>query len=441
MTTTTTATYDPWTPADETTTSARQQRINKRKGTVRQIRYDTWIVDGQRKLGDKHPTYTVIFSDGDWNCECYTTKYGDSRQHKTCTHVAATKHYDNLEDKSKEHTTSGLSTAGEKLAAPLPDPHSLWWGQPPLPDWITEFRPHQTDAVVQICDAYTTDNVVILNAPTGSGKTLIAELTRRNNHYRKTLYATTTLSLQDQFVNDFEYAKLVKSARNYPTLRDNLWPTVTCAECDHNGTECSWCDPPSLCPARKAKTDALCARLTVANIQYLLHTWNHTQNFVNYDLCVIDEADTLENQLMNYVEFSVPNRTLNNHNIRIPPPNTRKPQLAEWLHEITVQLARQINKLDNIQGDPKIIRERKTLNNIRTRAATVALDLIDDPDLWIRDNKQSGKFVLKPIRVNKFGSDLIWQHAKRWLLMSATVVSAEQMVQDLGIPETQTINK
>ena len=87
----------------------------------------------------------------------------------------------------------------------------------PFPEWVTEFRPHQTQAVEEIIDHFDSGTkVVFLDAPTGAGKTLIGEMVRRQVA-TKSLYVCHSLGLQDQFVRDFPYAKVLKGRANYPT--------------------------------------------------------------------------------------------------------------------------------------------------------------------------------------------------------------------------------
>ena len=54
------------------------------------------------------------------------------------------------------------------------------YGPEPWPDWVSGFRPHQAAAVEEIMDGYARGKkVMVLDAPVGSGKTLIAEMVRR----------------------------------------------------------------------------------------------------------------------------------------------------------------------------------------------------------------------------------------------------------------------
>ena len=86
------------------------------------------------------------------------------------------------------------------------------------PAWLTEFRPHQLTAAKQILEAYGRGaDVVLLDAPPGSGKTIIAEMVRQAMGVNGT-YVCHGLSLQDQFLGDFNYSCTLKGRRNYPTL-------------------------------------------------------------------------------------------------------------------------------------------------------------------------------------------------------------------------------
>ena len=59
--------------------------------------------------------------------------------------------------------------------------------------------------------------IVLLDGPTGAGKTVVAEAVRRARGRRGT-YLCTRKSLQAQMVRDFCYAVELKGRDNYPTL-------------------------------------------------------------------------------------------------------------------------------------------------------------------------------------------------------------------------------
>src|SRR5574340_1373177 len=98
------------------------------------------------------------------------------------------------------------------------DPHDLQWGEPPLPEKITAFRPAQLRAIEEILWRFEWGTqYVVLDAPTGTGKTLIAEAVRRQLNTRA-LYMCVDRGLQRQFRQDFTYAPTIMGRANYPPL-------------------------------------------------------------------------------------------------------------------------------------------------------------------------------------------------------------------------------
>jgi len=89
-------------------------------------------------------------------------------------------------------------------------------------------------------------------------------------------------------------------------------------------------------------------------------------------------------------------------------------------------------------GDVKRARKIRQLEQLKRdidRAVNVARDETAGEDGrggWVRDN-DGGPLVLKPVTIDRFGAQMLWRHAERWLCMSATIVSAEQMAESLGV--------
>jgi superfamily II DNA or RNA helicase len=71
----------------------------------------------------------------------------------------------------------------------------------PLPEWFRDLRDHQEEALERISIAFEDDeaDVVFLDAPTGSGKTLIGEMARRRLGVSG-LYVCSDKALQTQFM-------------------------------------------------------------------------------------------------------------------------------------------------------------------------------------------------------------------------------------------------
>lgn len=318
-----------------------------------------------------------------------------------------------------------------------PDPHDPMFGQPGLPAWVTEFRPHQWQAIREIMEAYDDGaEVVFLDAPTGSGKTLIGETVRRLLEARA-LYVCSDKSLQDQFVRDYPYAMVLKGRSNYPTV-SAPYPMVTAADCTKepgvpgSEAECRWCPVVQDCPYEGAKMEAYRSPIACINTAYLLTEANHVGKIgLGRDLVILDECDVIEQQLMGFVQFELTDRALKELGVEAPPKGVRKTTIAKWFRETLGPAVRdRLKGLPRYTDDVKVLRQRTAWERLLRRVEPMA-EAVDD-DNWVRDNK-AGPLVLKPVKVDGYGQGNLWRHGKRWLCMSATIVSAEEMAESLGL--------
>jgi Rad3-related DNA helicase len=352
------------------------------------------------------------------------------------------------------------------------DPQDPRWGSPRLPDWITEFRPHQLEAVEEIHALFESGRkVVFLDAPTGSGKTLIGEMTRRMVQ-RCCLYLCTTKTLQRQFVNDYPYGKLIQGRSNYPTLdRPDLFDLagarqVTAADCNKVATfdrfECSecvvatpdvaWededhdprapyrhcfhCHPWQHCPYEVAKWAALQGEMSIANTSYALTEANMVGRFSkNHPLWVIDEADALEEELMRFIEFNVGKRLLGKLRLEPPSKKTVPESWKEWIRGAALPRFRRW--MDEVEPkdknpDPEQVKEYN-------RAAGYVTWLVNEGprvgEDWVYTGYDMDAVIFRPIKVDHVAPRVLWKHAEKFLLMSATIISPAQMAQDLGLAD------
>lgn len=311
----------------------------------------------------------------------------------------------------------------------------------PLPQWVQEIRPTQQAAVEEAVEAYKTHKVVMLDGPTGTGKTLIAELIRRELN-KQTLYVCSDKSLQDQFARDFPYARVLKGRANYPTQRRR---DLTADDCTSRGpgSPCWWCDEFFTCPYQVAKQRALTADLAVTNTSFLLSEANFVGKFSGRDFIVADEADTLEGMLMGFVEYNVSESRIERFGMEAPGKGVRKPTLVKWLDEFAGKISDKIQELNATTAD-SAAKELRRMLSLLDDTARVRHELqreIDrqedgeDAGKWLRDYSGKGNgLVLKPVMVDSYGTKKLWRHGKRWLLMSATLISADEMADSLGLP-------
>lgn len=376
-------------------------------------------------------------------------------------------------------------------------------GNPPLPAWVTEFRDHQVEAINEIQEHYRRGaKVVFLDAPTGSGKTLIGEVTRRLQE-EAAVYLCSSLTLQDQFLKDYPYARVLKGRSNYPTLdmpgefQREGWTRITAADCtksksqipacgtchiktadtrihdsDDNDdqtdtyTHCDFCHPWQECPYESAKRDAVLAELAVINSTYFLTEANYVGRFGaqtnksgdivrwQHPFIVIDEADVLEQELMRFVEWSISERMMKQLDIPWPESKTVSEPVSgesweQWARDKAQpklkmekdRLASDIWENRNMGGSTKeltkLLKRQRTVSSLHNRIKAIAPTLAEN---WVytgyeRPESKYAGVTFKPVKIDEFANDVLWKHGERFLLMSATIISPEQMALDLGLED------
>ena len=137
-----------------------------------------------------------------------------------------------------------------------------------------EFWPHQLWALSALAELDTT--VTLLDAPTGSGKTLLGAAWARI-HDRPLLYTCETKTLQTQFLGDFPDAVQVLGRANYPTLDyPQEFPEINCGDCTRKTKKasCQWCSNTDQCPYTIARDTALGVDQVALNLAYWLKAAN-----------------------------------------------------------------------------------------------------------------------------------------------------------------------
>lgn len=293
-----------------------------------------------------------------------------------------------------------------------------------MPQWFTALRPHQETAIDEALDAFRSGvRMVLIDAPTGSGKTVIGEVVRRRLQV-PSLYVCHGLELQDQFVRDFD-APVLKGRSNYPTERFG-WDT-TADNCQ--GARCNLCTSKSVCEYEQAKDAAIASSIAVLNTTYYLTEANGPGRMRGRDLVIIDEADTLESELMRWSEFRISRRAAREIGLSIPNKGARWTRLHEWLIEYAKRVAKKAATIRNL--------EPADARRLVARSEQVHRHFPPDvnPDNWVREYNQTGNLILKPVHVDAMGRNHLWRHGRKHMLMSATLIGPEYMLRDLGWDE------
>lgn len=445
-------------------------RAIKRIPDVSRIGVRAFVVVGREAFRDTYPEYAVTWKENDdYECSCWALQHGESRSRRSCSHVLAVMLYregarsggGNKErvsppkqhqlsmngaeealksgdvEQPKKRVVDGEGSMAGTLTTTVPstsDPMWQKWDTQPLPAKFQEIRETQWDAIQEALECYARGvEVVFLDGPTGTGKSLIAELIRRLLQTRA-FYICHSKTLQHQFLTDFSYARLLMGRSNYPTLDGPS--DVNCADCTSTDpdTGCMWCDEKFACPYQVAKSQAIQSKLAILNTAYFLTEFNYVgQVGVQRELGIIDECDILESELMGFVEFFLGERMLNRIGLAAPKEGSHYTTLGKWLIDDFKPKLYEYAK--TIRGDDvRAIREKMSVARLIGDVLRIGAQIDQDETLanWVRDNK-AGPFVLKPVTVNDYGDRNVWVHAKKWLCMSATIISADELSDSCGL--------
>lgn len=317
-----------------------------------------------------------------------------------------------------------------------------------LPTWATELRPFQHLAIDDILTSIESKDVVFYEAPTGAGKTLIGEMVRQSLGNVRGVYLCSSLTLQDQFLRDFPKAALLKGRSNYPTLnhpdrynKHNPSYSLSTADCtkrkSSNEWICDWCDPVPDCPYEIAKTSALAAELVCTNSYYYLYECNYIGTLRGRDLVIVDEVDTLESIMMSFVQVAITKPRMIEFKIPYPGKKTVMSSWVEWAKECDGRLKSIPTHEEQTLFDTvnlKTIRFRKRLENFKKDIKRL-LDPINglEQGNWIYDGYREDDVIFKPITVAPYAKEYLWRHGKKWLMMSATIISPMELAISLGL--------
>lgn len=300
-----------------------------------------------------------------------------------------------------------------------------------LPEKFTEFRPNQLETAAKI--ATSAKFAYMLDSPTGTGKSLIAAVVQKLIE-KKILYICTTKQLQDQLLSDFPYARTLKGRNNYVCLKyKNMYPRITAEECSN--TEINPCEQLSECPYMVAKREALSAPLAVLNTSYFLTEANYVGTFSDQELIVVDEADTLEDHLMSFVDVTITQRQLDDLQLDPPRFKTKFASWVEWAREAALVLKPRLASIQReLEGswatvDFDLMKDEKRLSRLLAKLLFFIKE-VDKNWVWF---PQESQWSFKPVWVAKYAENSFWKHTKKVLMMSATILDYTQVSRNIGL--------
>ena len=291
----------------------------------------------------------------------------------------------------------------------------------------TKFRPHQEETIAEILASK--EKASILEAPTGSGKTIIAMTVC--SQFPQSIYLCSSKALQDQAAHDFPTVPVLKGRSNYRcefnSFYKNSFPDLTADDCplvylksdeeEGEGTE-SKDQCRKYCPYLIAKKRARRSPICILNTSYFLAECNYVGEFSGANMVIIDEADELDEEIQKFVSLTISDKTM--ERLHLPPPKykTILESWQEWANTHIEHINRKIQETmpQAKSGDLKLVRYLKSIISLHGKMEKF-IYIVDDT--WIYEEKESG-ISFKPTWISQLMEEYLWKHAERYVLMSAT---------------------
>ena len=328
----------------------------------------------------------------------------------------------------------------------------------------------QVDVIKRIDKAFNDDDktFVIVNAPTGTGKSFIAktlgnaannkssdfiDLINSYKAFRRdqsggyqyydecmeqpdggACVLTTTKSLQDQYNNLFEDIETLKGMSNYQ-CQVNLDYSVDVAPCIHTPKLRSECWACNSCPYYSQRNISLTSNLGAFNYDMFMALPEHVKRH-QYIIC--DEASELEDQIIKSFSCQINIKILRKiYGIDFSPLPSQYDKLGRWVTSVALQCKDIIIELretlaktkDKGVSYGKIQKKYLSILNLYSELRRMV-------NTWSSCEyvlEKGGEFItFKPLKVDKLAS-YIFSHGVKVVLMSATIIDPLRFAKNLGI--------
>lgn len=294
------------------------------------------------------------------------------------------------------------------------------------------FRKYQPEVIEKFYSKWDDYDYFILQAPTGSGKSAVA-VALSNLLNARTFIVVKTKQLEEQYRKSFDFIKVVKGRNNFPCIASKNM--LRCSEglCLINEDfNCFY-----HCLYKEQKYSAINSRIACFNYVYYLSEMNFIGEFTNHgkniaDLNVFDEAHELESEITKFVSVEI-----NKKKYKLPP--FEDVDVPQWIDSSYEKFSRAyyefkdyLSTLDIENIPRKLITEFNRIETIFRKLEF--LRRVYDEN-WVCFT-QDDKIIFKPIWGRKFNY-LLFKHAKKHLMMSATILDKERFCNLLGLNKNE----
>jgi Rad3-related DNA helicase len=310
------------------------------------------------------------------------------------------------------------------------------------------YRGAQERALADIRDAFAAgSDVVLVRAPTGSGKSLLARAvagcaaTPAEVGAEEPIgayYTTPQVSQLDDVAGDplLDDLNVIRGKNNYRCILPGESETpVDQAPCARERE--FDCQVKHRCPYFSDRAIAANRSIAAMTLAYFMQTAG-SDVFGRRDVVVIDEAHGLGDWAEMYAQIELGPET-------IPPWNDVKPEVIDGLDDalsyaqyLTTICNRGLEGLrGNAELTPEQVQKRDRLTELRSDLKWFIEEYQDpeSPTTWVVDQHggEGSPVTIKPVNPERYLKHTVWDRGRKFVLLSATILNRDAFCANVGL--------
>ncbi|WP_435334494.1 helicase C-terminal domain-containing protein [Haloarchaeobius sp. TZWWS8] len=315
------------------------------------------------------------------------------------------------------------------------------------------YRGNQEQALSDIADAFDAGNdVVLVRAPTGSGKSLLARAVAgcaaradavAPSEASGAYYTTPQVSQLDDVAAEsmLDDLNVIRGKSNYkcilPGERDTPVNRAPCVR--EKGYDCT---VQHRCPYFSDRAIASNRNIAAMTLAYFMQTAG-SEVFRKRDVVVIDEAHGLAEWAEMYATIDLGPRTVPVwEDLKVPDLDSVE-RTAKYAENVVQTLTRRKDELVSkpaLTPDEVYMRDRL---QERIGELTWFVDDYRDPQSateWLVDQPdgEGGQVTIKPMNPEKYLQHTVWDRGNKFVLLSATILNKDAFCRQVGLPPDNT---
>lgn len=314
-------------------------------------------------------------------------------------------------------------------------------------------RPGQQSLIQLIAGALEAFDDVIVEAPTGLGKSAIATTLTRYAaaQQRRSFLVVHRNGLLDQYQADHPDLALIKGMNNYPCVLNDNQTGCDQGPCQtRTNFRCSLLDRCEYFGPHGAREHAKASVQVLSNYDYLYWAGSVSEQFTPRDLMILDEAHRVEETLLRSIRVQVSDAWAQGLSGRNSPgalvERLGEAKAADAQAKILEDLHQRIAAAFAAFGTPDRVPplERRRYEGALAKIEFLALELRHRPENWVVETKtdlvqesgprrtRAATVEFKPITIAPYAAQLLSLGAKR-VHLSATILDHMVHMRSLGI--------